>query len=282
MGRSEVRPRLPGPVRHRRPGEPGVAPLRPERRRSPRSPHCSAWRPRWPPATTLHPASGAATSLLALYGLTVSGATDDGADGERSNGLAFPSALDLGATWDTAAATAYGAMLGSEFHRTGQSDVLGPVIDIDRTWHTGREQEKLRQDPFLTGVDRRARGPSHSGHRRADDDQALLRLHAGAGPIGPGALVVQPQQHRRERAGVRASAGGDLRTRVAGRGGASAGQRDERDVWLRDRQRGHHAPYAGADSCGNQFLLNDLVKGQYGFEGPIRPTRSPLSETPRS
>ena len=57
----------------------------------------------------LQPASGAATSLLALYGLTVSGATDDGADGERSNGLAFPSALDLGATWDTADATAYGA-----------------------------------------------------------------------------------------------------------------------------------------------------------------------------
>ena len=30
-------------------------------------------------------------------------------------------------------------------------------------------------------------------------------------------------------------------------------------------------PYTGADSCGNQFLLNDLVKGQYGFEGTYTP-----------
>ena len=43
-------------------------------------------------------------------------------------------------------------MLGSEFHRTGQSDVLGPVIDIDRTWHTGRENENFGEDPFLTGA----------------------------------------------------------------------------------------------------------------------------------
>jgi beta-glucosidase len=100
----------------------------------------------------IQPASGAATNLLALYGLTVNGGTDDGANGERSNGLAFPSPLDLGATWDTADATAYGAMLGAEFHRTGQSDVLGPVIDIDRTWHTGREQENFGEDPFLAGA----------------------------------------------------------------------------------------------------------------------------------
>src|SRR5262249_29507151 len=35
----------------------------------------------------IQPASGANTNLLALYGLTVNGSTDDGANGERSNGL---------------------------------------------------------------------------------------------------------------------------------------------------------------------------------------------------
>jgi Glycosyl hydrolase family 3 N terminal domain len=96
-------------------------------------------------------ANGTTTNLLALYGLTVTGGTDDGADGERASGLSFPSELTVGASWDTQAAAAYGTMLGSEFHRTGLSGVLGPVIDIDRTWHTGREQENFGEDPFLTG-----------------------------------------------------------------------------------------------------------------------------------
>ncbi|MGH3298513.1 MAG: glycoside hydrolase family 3 C-terminal domain-containing protein, partial [Trebonia sp.] len=30
-------------------------------------------------------------------------------------------------------------------------------------------------------------------------------------------------------------------------------------------------PYTGADSCGNQFILNDLIKGQYGFQGTFTP-----------
>ena len=62
-----------------------------------------------------------------------------------------PASLTVGASWDPQAAAAYGTMLGSEFHRTGLSGVLGPVIDIDRTWHTGREQENFGEDPFLTG-----------------------------------------------------------------------------------------------------------------------------------
>ena len=219
----------------------------------------------------LQPASGAATSLLALYGLTVSGATDDGADGERSNGLAFPSALDLGATWDTADATAYGAMLGSEFHRTGQSDVLGPVIDIDRTWHTGREQENFGEDPFLTGsivapevraiqatgvqttikhccayTQEQGRSgqalslsnPNNTGENELVSERALEEIY---GPAWQAAVA--PQQ-------------GNAMSVMCGYAIVNAATAP---------------PYTGADSCGNQFLLNDLVKGQYGFEGTYTP-----------
>jgi len=97
-------------------------------------------------------AAGTNSNLLGLYGLTVSGGGGDGATGKRSSGLAFPSALALGATWDTADASAYGTMFGQEFHRTNSSSTLAPVIDIDRTWHTGRENENFGEDPFLTGA----------------------------------------------------------------------------------------------------------------------------------
>jgi beta-glucosidase len=219
----------------------------------------------------IQPASGAATNLLALYGLTVNGGTDDGANGERSNGLAFPSPLDLGATWDTADATAYGAMLGAEFHRTGQSDVLGPVIDIDRTWHTGREQENFGEDPFLagaivapevraiqaTGVQTTIKhccaytqeqgrsgqaltlaNPNNTGENELVSARALEEIY---GPAWQAAVA--PQQ-------------GNAMSVMCGYAIVNAATAP---------------PYTGADSCGNQFLLNDLVKGQYGFQGTYTP-----------
>ena len=216
-------------------------------------------------------ANGTSTGLLALYGLTVSGGTDDGADGERASGLAFPSALAVGASWDPAAAAAYGTMLGSEFHRTGLSGVLGPVIDIDRTWHTGREQENFGEDPFLSGVlvapevrAIQAQGvmttvkhccaytqeqgrsgqaltltnPNNTGENELVSERALEEIY---GPAWQAAVA--PQQ-------------GNGMSVMCGYAIINAAT---------------PPPYTGADSCGNQFILNDLIKGQYGFEGTFTP-----------
>jgi beta-glucosidase len=216
-------------------------------------------------------ASGTPVSLLALYGLTVQGGTDDGADGERAGGLAFPSELTVGATWDTADATAYGSMLGSEFHRTGLSGVLGPVIDIDRTWHTGREQENFGEDPFLSGslaapevraiqaqdvmttvkhccayTQEQGRSgqalslsnPNNTGENELVSQRALEEIY---GPAWQAAVA--PDQ-------------GDAMSVMCGYAIVNAATAP---------------PYTGADSCGNQFILNDLIKGQYGFEGTFTP-----------
>ncbi len=216
-------------------------------------------------------ANGTATNLLALYGLTVAGGTDDGADGERSSGLSFPSELTVGASWDTQAAAAYGTMLGSEFHRTGLSGVLGPVIDIDRTWHTGREQENFGEDPFLTGSlvapevraiqaqgvmttvkhccaytqeqGRSGQGlsltnPNDTGENELISERALEEIY---GP--PWQAAVAPQQ-------------GNAMSVMCGYAIVNAATAP---------------PYTGADSCGNEFILNDLIKGEYGFEGTFTP-----------
>ena len=216
-------------------------------------------------------ANGTTTSLLALYGLTAAGGTDDGADGERSSGLSFPSELTVGASWDTQAAAAYGTMLGSEFHRTGLSGVLGPVIDIDRTWHTGREQENFGEDPFLTGSlvapevraiqaqgvmttvkhccaytqeqGRSGQGlslsnPNDTGENQLVSERALEEIY---GP--PWQAAVAPQQ-------------GNAMSVMCGYAIVNAATAP---------------PYTGADSCGNEFILNDLIKGEYGFEGTFTP-----------
>jgi beta-glucosidase len=218
-------------------------------------------------------AGGTATNLLALYGLTVSGGTDDGATGERAGGLAFPSALALGATWDTSMATEYGSMLGSEFHRTGQSGVLGPVIDIDRTWHTGRENENFGEDPFLTGsmVGPEVRAIQAQGvmttvkHCCAytqDQGRAGQALALNSTPVantGENELVSERALEEIYGPAWQAAVApdqGDAMSVMCGyaivNGGATP-------------------PYTGADSCGNKFILNDLIKGQYGFQGTFTP-----------
>jgi len=218
-------------------------------------------------------ADGSGTSLLALYHLTVSGSTDDGATGERASGLAFPSALALGATWDTSLATAYGTMLGSEFHRTGESGVLGPVIDIDRTWHTGRENENFGEDPYLTGsmVGPEVRAIQAQGvmttvkHCCAytqDQGRAGQALTLASTPVantGENELVSERALEEIYGPAWQAAVApdqGDAMSVMCGYAIVNASGTP---------------PYTGADSCGNQFILNDLIKGQYGFQGTFTP-----------
>jgi len=66
------------------------------------------------------------------------------------NVTAFPDAVTLSATWDRELAGAYGRALGEEFAGKGLNSVLGPTINIMRTWRWGRNGETLSEDPYLT------------------------------------------------------------------------------------------------------------------------------------
>ena len=46
-------------------------------------------------------------------------------------------------------ATKFGDLLGVEFINAGFNTVLGPALDISRTWHFGRVTENFGEDPFL-------------------------------------------------------------------------------------------------------------------------------------
>ncbi len=90
-----------------------------------------------------------------------SGGGSDGPNGIASMGsgppqargrnvTAFANAVTLAATWDRKLASQYGKALGEEFIGKGSNTVLGPTINIMRTWHWGRNGETFSEDPYLT------------------------------------------------------------------------------------------------------------------------------------
>jgi beta-glucosidase len=66
------------------------------------------------------------------------------------NVTAFANAVTLAATWNRELASRYGKALGEEFVGKGSNSVLGPTINIMRTWHWGRNGETFSEDPYLT------------------------------------------------------------------------------------------------------------------------------------
>jgi len=90
----------------------------------------------------------------------ISGGGSDGPNGIATMGAtpqargknvtAFANAVTLAATWNRELAGRYGKALGEEFAGKGSNSVLGPTINIMRTWHWGRNGETLSEDPYLT------------------------------------------------------------------------------------------------------------------------------------
>jgi beta-glucosidase len=75
--------------------------------------------------------------------------------GGVADGLAgvtqLPAPVAVAASWDTAVARAYGAVVGSEEWGKGANVNLGPTVNIVRDPRFGRAFETYGEDPFLTG-----------------------------------------------------------------------------------------------------------------------------------
>ena len=64
----------------------------------------------------------------------------------------LPAPVDAAATWDTAAETQYGQVIGAEQASKGSTIDLGPTINIVRDPRWGRAFESIGEDPYLNGV----------------------------------------------------------------------------------------------------------------------------------
>jgi beta-glucosidase len=92
----------------------------------------------------------AVSGPLEAYGLYTANGGDGPAGPANAPGvLALPNPLTLAASFDPDLATAYGSTVGHEFRAQGDQHMLGPTIDIARTWRAGRIPESYGEDPYL-------------------------------------------------------------------------------------------------------------------------------------
>ncbi|MET7644348.1 glycoside hydrolase family 3 C-terminal domain-containing protein [Streptomyces sp. NPDC005426] len=64
---------------------------------------------------------------------------------------AFPVPVAQAAAFDENLAGRIGRAIGAEGRGKGYNNVLGPTIDVTRTWHFGRQSEGMGEDPLLAG-----------------------------------------------------------------------------------------------------------------------------------
>jgi beta-glucosidase len=64
----------------------------------------------------------------------------------------LPAPVDVAATWDTGAEKLYGQVIGSEQASKGTTVDLGPTINIVRDPRWGRAFESIGEDPYLNGT----------------------------------------------------------------------------------------------------------------------------------
>lgn len=88
---------------------------------------------------------------LQRYGITEGGVSDGPAGPTHAPGAAvLPNGMALAAAFDPALARDYGIVVGREFKAAGLRRMLGPTVDIARTWHSGRVPEAFGEDPLLS------------------------------------------------------------------------------------------------------------------------------------
>ncbi|MEU1433757.1 glycoside hydrolase family 3 C-terminal domain-containing protein [Streptomyces sp. NPDC005786] len=91
----------------------------------------------------------AAVAHLGVPALTMVDASA-GLRGEKGV-TAFPVPVAQAATFDGDLAGRIGRAIGAEGRGKGYNNLLGPTVDLTRTWHFGRQSEGMGEDPLLAG-----------------------------------------------------------------------------------------------------------------------------------
>lgn len=165
--------------------------------------------------------------------------------------LLMPSPSALAATWNLADAERVGLMFATEARRLGVDVVLAPQVNIQRTPVGGRHFECYSEDPYLT---RAIAGATVSAMQRAGVGACLKHYVANDSETARTQYVSRvDEQALRE---VYLAPFEDLVTNVgawsimAGYNGAEAG--------------GEAAPMTE-----HHYLLTEVLKGEWGFDGVV-------------
>src|SRR5438270_1463851 len=173
---------------------------------------------------------------------------------EAEQATSFPQAIALASTWNPELVERVFAAAAAEARARGVHQVLAPVIDVARDPRWGRIEETYGEDPYLA----------------ARIGVAAVRGFQGAGAVGP-AHVLATLKH------MTGHSQPESGTNV---GPAPYGERTLRDVFLYPfevviKEAGARSVMPsynevdGIPSHANRWLLHDVLRGEWGFDGVI-------------
>ena len=157
----------------------------------------------------------------------------------------FPTGSALAATWSPELAYRYGHGMGTEGRKRGKDMILGPAINIQRLPVGGRTYEYLSEDPFLAGV-------------------LATEYTLGSQDAGTAVCVKHFALNNQEnsRSGVN----------------VICDERTMREIYLKPFQMAveqggamgimpAYNKVAGEYCSENEHLLNEILRGEWGFKG---------------
>ena len=161
--------------------------------------------------------------------------------------VAYPALTCLAATWDTDIARLYGKSIGEEARYRNKAVLLGPGVNIYRTPLNGRNFEYMGEDPYLAS---RMAVPYVQGVQQ-NGVAACVKHYA-----------LNNQEVNRHTTNVIV----DDRALYEIYLPAFKAAVQEGQAWT---IMGAYNLYKNQHCCHNQYLLNDILKGEWGFDGAV-------------
>lgn len=161
--------------------------------------------------------------------------------------VAFPALTCLAATWNPEMSLLYGQSIGEEARYRNKTVLLGPGVNIYRTPLNGRNFEYMGEDPYL------------SAHM-------VVPYIQGVQQNGVAACVKHFALNNHEVNRHTTNVIVDNRALYEIYLPAFKAAVQEGKAWA---IMGSYNLYKGQHCCHNQYLLNDILKGEWGFDGVV-------------
>lgn len=170
----------------------------------------------------------------------VAGRTDDFA-------TALPAAICLAATWNPELAQQAGQVIGQEARKRGKDIMLGPGVNIMRTPLCGRNFEYYGEDPLLAG-------------------RMAVGYIKGVQSQGVASCVKHFAANNQETDRSKINVEMDERTLREIYLPAFKAAVQEAKVWT---VMGAYNKFRGTHCCESDYLLNQILKKEWGFQGMV-------------
>lgn len=159
----------------------------------------------------------------------------------------FPAGGGLSATWNIDLARTYGECIGAEARARGKDYLLAPAINIQRSPLNGRNYEYFSEDPYLNA---RIAVPYVQGVQSQDVASCVKHYAVNNQETNRGSIDVQVDERTLREIYLPAFKAATIEGQAYSMMGAY------------NRFRGDYL-------CENDYMLNKILKGEWGFKGTL-------------